>query len=144
MRYISNHPEETLNLGFEFGKQLTSGDVVALIGELGTGKTVFTKGIAKSLGFKDYKYVDCPSFVILKIYNTEKFLLYHFDFYRITSDNELETTGYEEYIYSDGITVIEWADRAMDILPERYISVRFKHLGREKREIVIRKVKCIS
>ena len=139
MKYLTNSPEQTLGLGVKFGKTLKSGTVVALIGELGTGKTIFTKGIAKALGVKDYKYVNSPSFVILKEYKSKKTPLYHFDLYRLKSSQDLDTVGYEEYFYSKGVSVVEWADRAMDVLPERYISVRFKHLGKNKREIKIKK-----
>ena len=140
MRYTTNSPEETLNLGYRFGKKLKSGAVVALIGELGTGKTLFTKGIARALGVKEYEYVNSPSFVIVKEYKPKKKIsLYHFDLYRLESGHDLDTIGYEEYFYSNGITVIEWADRAMDILPEKYVSVKFKHLGKDKRRITIKK-----
>ena len=111
MRYTTNSPEETLNLGYRFGKKLKSGAVVALIGELGTGKTLFTKGIAKALGVKEYEYVNSPSFVIVKEYKPKKIPLYHFDLYRLKEARDLDTVGYEEYFYSDGITVVEWADR---------------------------------
>lgn len=139
MKYTTRNPEETFNLGYRFGKTLKPGAVAALIGELGTGKTLFTKGIAKALGVKEYEYVNSPSFVIVKEYKSKKTPLYHFDLYRLDSSHDLDTIGYEEYFYSDGITVIEWADRAMDILPEKYASVGFKHLGENKRAITIKK-----
>ena len=139
MRRLTNSPEETLDLGHEFGKALKPGTVVALIGELGAGKTVFTKGIARALGIKEYGYVNSPSFVIVKEYKSGKRPLYHFDLYRLGSSHDLDTVGYEEYFYSDGISVVEWADRAMDILPEKYITVKFKHAGRNTRSITINK-----
>ena len=139
MKYLTSSPEQTLELGVKFGKTLKSGTVVALIGELGTGKTVFTKGIAKGLSVKDHEHVNSPSFVIMKEYKSKKTPLYHFDLYRLKSSQDLDTVGYEEYFYSKGISVVEWADRAMDVLPERHISVRFKHLGKNKREIKIKK-----
>ena len=140
MRYITKGPEETLELGCKIGSNLKPGAIVALTGELGTGKTVFTKGIAKSLGVKGHEYVNSPSFVIVKEYKSGKRPLYHFDLYRLKSATALETIGYEEYFYSDGITVIEWADRATDALPEKHISVKFRHLGKNKREISIERV----
>lgn len=139
MKYISKSPEETFNIGFQLGQTLKPGNVVALIGELGTGKTVFTKGIAKALGVKEYEYVNSPSFVIVKEYKSKKSPLYHFDFYRLRSNHDLDTVGYEEYFYSNGIIVIEWADRVMEALPKKYVSVRFKHLGKDKRKITIEK-----
>ena len=137
MEYVTKNPEETFNLGCKFGGKLKPGSVVALIGELGTGKTVFTKGIAKALGVKDHEYVNSPSFVIVKEYSSKKMPLYHFDLYRLKSSHDLDTVGYEEYFYSNGISVVEWADRAPDALPEGHISVKFKHLGKNKREIAI-------
>ena len=83
MKHIAKNPEETLKLGCKFGRTLKKGSVVALVGELGTGKTLFTKGIAKGLGIKDYEYVNSPSFVIVKEYESNKTHLYHFDLYRL-------------------------------------------------------------
>ncbi len=134
---ITNSPEDTLELGRKFGKKLKPGSVVALIGELGAGKTIFTKGIAKALGVKEYKYVNSPSFVIVKEYKSKKIPLYHFDLYRFQSSRDLDTVEYEEYFYSRGISVVEWADRAPDVLPDGYILVKFKHLRNNRREIVI-------
>ena len=143
-KHITKNPKETLNLGYKLGKKLKPGNFVALVGELGTGKTVFTKGIAKALGIKQYDYVDSPSFVILKEYTSKKgqpkhIPLYHFDLYRVKSSDDLETVGYKEYFYSKGISVVEWADRAMDAVPEEYICVKFKHTGKNKRSITISK-----
>ena len=139
MKYVTKSPEETLDLGYKLGKTLKPGTVVALTGDLGTGKTLFTKGIAKALGVKDYKYVNSPSFVIVKEYKSKKLPLYHFDLYRVNSSHDLETVGYEEYFYSKGISVVEWADRAEDVLPEEYILVKFRYSGRSKRNITIKK-----
>jgi len=137
MKYVSKCPEETIDLGYWFGKKLKPGSVVALIGALGAGKTIFTKGIAKALGVKDYEYVNSPSFVIMKEYGSKRMPLYHFDLYRLNSSRDLDTVGYEEYFYANGVSVVEWADRAMDILPDTYIPVKFKHLGQNKREIKV-------
>lgn len=138
-QYITKSPKETFDLGAKFGKGLKPGTVVALIGELGTGKTLFTKGIAKALGVKEYKYVNSPSFVIVKEYKSKKAPLYHFDFYRLKPISGLDTIGYEEYFYSGGISVVEWADRAMDLLPDKYICLKFRHLGKDKRKITVSK-----
>ena len=139
MKYISKSPEETLDIGYKFGKTLKRGTIVALTGELGTGKTLFTKGIAKALGVKEYQYVNSPSFVIVKEYSSKKMPLYHFDLYRLKSSHDLDTVGYEEYFYSKGISVVEWADRAKDLLPDKYISVKFKYSGKNKRRIQVEK-----
>lgn len=115
---------------------------MALVGNLGSGKTVFTKGIARALGVKDYDYVNSPSFVIMKEYmprrgKGKKIPLYHFDLYRLNSTADLETVGYEEYFYSKGVSVVEWADRVPDVIPEKHELVSFKYLSKTRREIKI-------
>ncbi|MFH1593703.1 MAG: tRNA (adenosine(37)-N6)-threonylcarbamoyltransferase complex ATPase subunit type 1 TsaE [Candidatus Omnitrophota bacterium] len=143
MRYITKSPAETLDLGYRLGKTLARGSVVALIGELGAGKTIFTKGIAKALGVKEYEYVNSASFVIMKEYTdllkrSRRIPLYHFDLYRIKSSHDLETVGCEDLFYGKGVSVVEWADRSPDALPEKHICVKFKHLGGDKRAIDIK------
>ncbi len=123
-------------LGAKLGKKLKRGAFVALTGELGTGKTIFTKGVARGLGVKGYKYVNSPSFVIIKEYKG-RIPLYHFDIYRLDSGDDLDSVGYEEYFYGEGVTVVEWADKIKDILPDKIIDVRFFHRGKTKREIRI-------
>lgn len=135
---ISNSVEETIEIGSKLAKKLRRGDVVALIGNLGSGKTVFTKGIAKGLGVKDVRYVNSPSFVIIKEYEG-KIPLYHFDLYRPDKSTVLDSESYEEYFYANGVTVIEWADKIRKILPKRYIEVRLSVAGENKRKIEIKK-----
>ena len=124
-------------LGSEIGRGLKRGSFIALIGELGSGKTLFTKGIAKGLGVKEYKYVNSPTFVIIKEYKG-KVPLYHFDVYRLDSSKDLEDIGYEEYFYGRGVTVVEWADKVRDVLPEKRLEVEFRHAGKTKRRIGIK------
>ncbi|MCQ9207037.1 MAG: tRNA (adenosine(37)-N6)-threonylcarbamoyltransferase complex ATPase subunit type 1 TsaE [Omnitrophica bacterium] len=136
MKRITKSSEETFDLGYRFGRTLGPGSVVALVGELGAGKTIFTKGIAKALGIREYRYVNSPSFVLIKEYKSGRQPLYHFDLYRLKSQDALSTVDCEEYFYSKGVSVVEWADRAPDILPEGHTLVKFRHLGKNKREIV--------
>lgn len=133
---ISNSPEETVLLGAKLGRKLRPGSFIGLIGELGTGKTIFTKGIAKGLGVKQYRYVNSPSFVIIKEYKG-RIPLYHFDIYRLDSSDDLDAVGYEEYFYGKGVTVVEWADKIKDILPDKRIDVSFFHAGKSRRKIKI-------
>lgn len=128
----TDSPAETLELGSRLARELAPGDLVALIGELGAGKTMFTKGIAKGLGVGEYDYVNSPSFVVMKEYPGEK-PLYHFDIYRLEEKSFCETLDYEEYFYGDGVTVVEWADKVADILPEEYLEVRISYLDEDKR-----------
>lgn len=112
--------EQTASLGQRLGALLQRGDCVCLTGDLGTGKTAFTGGIAKSLGIDDY--ITSPTFTIVNEYEG-RLPLYHFDVYRIGDVSEMHETGYDEYISGDGITVIEWAELISEILPDERIEV---------------------
>ena len=134
---ISNSVEETIKIGSRLAKRLKAGDVVALVGELGSGKTVFTKGIAQGLGVKNARYVNSPTFVIIKEYRG-KVPLYHFDLYRLDSPSSLDSLGWDEYFYGGGIAVIEWADKARRLLPKKHIEVRLSVAGENRRKIIIK------
>jgi len=134
--YVTKSPAETLALGYKIGKTLEPGSFVALIGDLGSGKTVFTKGIAKALGVGNYHYVNSPSFVIVREYKS-KTPLYHFDVYRLGRDCGLETIGYEDYFYGSGVTVVEWADNIKSLLPRSRLEVRFEHRSEKERQITV-------
>lgn len=138
MKLISKSPEETVEIGARIAKGLKKGDVVALIGNLGSGKTVFTKGIAKGLGVKDVRYVNSPTFVIIKEYKG-RIPLYHFDLYRVDKANTLDSETLEEYFCDDGISVVEWAEKLKRALPPKHLEVRLSVAGEKKRKIEIRK-----
>ena len=140
MRFISNSVEETIQIGVKLARKLKKGDVIALIGDLGSGKTILTKGIAEGLGVKNPRYVNSPTFVIIKEYKG-KLPLYHFDLYRLSRSTLLDAESYDEYFYDDGVTVIEWADKIRTLLPEKRIEVRLKAAGEEKRRIDVKNVK---
>lgn len=135
---ISKSIEETIGMGEALARSLKAGDVVALVGNLGAGKTVLTKGIAKGLGVKNVRYVNSPTFVIIKEYKG-RIPLYHFDIYRLNKSSMLDSESYEEYFYGDGVTVIEWADKIRSILPKKYIEVKLSVAGEGKRKIEIKK-----
>lgn len=120
--FLSKSPSETIKIGRRLAGLMDKGAVVALSGDLGSGKTTFTKGIAEGLGVKAAKYVNSPSFVIMKQYDG-KLPLYHFDLYRLKDKAAIETTGYEEYIWGNGVCVIEWADKIADFLPKEHMKV---------------------
>ncbi|PQQ68294.1 tRNA (adenosine(37)-N6)-threonylcarbamoyltransferase complex ATPase subunit type 1 TsaE [Acetivibrio saccincola] len=115
--------EETIEIGKALGRLLNTGDIVCINGDLGTGKTVFTNGIAKSLGIKEH--ITSPTFTIVNEYSG-RVPFYHFDVYRIADSEEMFEIGFEEYLYGEGIVVIEWADIIKDILPEEVIQVTIK------------------
>lgn len=132
---ISHHPEETFELGKRFGSTLAAGSVVALCGDLGAGKTQFTKGIAAALGVDDA--ITSPTFTLIHEYPEGRLPLYHIDLYRLESEDDALSTGLEDYLAPDGVTVIEWADKFPDLLPAhtRYVSLR--PLEGDEREITI-------
>lgn len=122
MRIVeSNSSEETYNLGFELGKNACSGEVYTLVGDLGVGKTVFTQGFASGLGIAET--VNSPTFTIVQVYDEGRLPLYHFDVYRIGDSEEMFEVGFEEYVYGDGVTLIEWANLIEDILPDNRIDI---------------------
>lgn len=120
-----NNEKETRALGLEIADALEPGDVVALIGDLGTGKTALTKYIAEGLGIKEE--ISSPTFTIVKEYRSGRLPLYHFDVYRLGSGEELLDIGAEEMLDGDGACVIEWADIAADVLPEDSLVVRLDY-----------------
>jgi len=128
--------DETILAGIKFAKRLTSGSVVALFGDLGTGKTRFIKGICNGLGVQEH--VASPTFTIVNEYTYNTVKIFHFDFYRIKSVIEIKEIGFNEYIYNDGVCVIEWADRVQELLPLNRFDVHLS-LGENEftREISI-------
>ncbi len=133
MVFITNSPEETFLLGKKLGKYLKPQDVVALIGELSAGKTCFIKGIADSLNIKNP--VTSPTFTIVNEYKGD-FKLNHFDVYRIEKE-DLYNIGFDEYIFSNSISLIEWADKILPCLPSNYIEVKIDILTDVKRKFEI-------
>ncbi|MDE6129840.1 MAG: tRNA (adenosine(37)-N6)-threonylcarbamoyltransferase complex ATPase subunit type 1 TsaE [Lachnospiraceae bacterium] len=116
--------EETYRLGERLGAQAQAGQVYTLIGDLGVGKTVFTKGFAKGLGIAEH--VSSPTFTILQVYEGGRLPFYHFDVYRIGDVEEMEEIGYEDCFFGEGVCLIEWADLIAEILPKCYTQVIIK------------------
>ena len=114
--YIKNE-HDTEEFGMKLASTLEPGDIVALIGDLGTGKTTLTKYIAKGLGVAEN--IDSPTFNIVKEHKSGIIPLFHFDVYRLSSGDELLDIGADEYFYSDGVCIIEWADIVADVVPEK-------------------------
>lgn len=121
MIYETNSPEETFALGKTLAEKASAGDVFTLNGDLGVGKTVFTQGFGAGLGIKEP--INSPTFTILQVYDEGRLLLYHFDVYRIGDPDEMDEIGFEEYVYGDGVTLIEWANLIEDILPKKLTAV---------------------
>ncbi|WP_027437099.1 tRNA (adenosine(37)-N6)-threonylcarbamoyltransferase complex ATPase subunit type 1 TsaE [Lachnospira multipara] len=116
--------KETFELGYELGKKAKAGEIYRLEGDLGVGKTVFTQGFAKGLGIEEP--INSPTFTIVQEYNEGRIPLYHFDVYRIADVDEMDEIGYEEYFFSDGVCLIEWASLVEEIMPEDAIYISIK------------------
>ncbi len=121
----SHSPKQTQLLGNCLGKLAQQNDIVLLTGELGTGKTCLVQGIAHGLGIKEYAF--SPSFVIVREYHG-RLPLYHIDLYRLDDSSEIADLGLEEYLYRDGISVIEWAEKALAILPRDKLLIRLSYV----------------
>lgn len=121
-------------LGRELAASLQPGDVVMLHGDLGAGKTTFTQGVAQGLGIDSP--VQSPTFTLVREHDAPTMRLYHLDLYRLDSPDELEDIGYEVYINPpDGVSLIEWPERAGDWLPDRFLLVHIEHLGEDRRSV---------
>ncbi len=130
--------EETAELGQRLGRAAMPGDVYAVIGDLGVGKTVLTQGIAQGLGIEEP--VGSPTFTIVQVYEEGRIPLYHFDVYRIGDIEEMDEIGYEEYFYGDGLCMIEWADLIEEILPPNCCRITIEkdmERGYDYRRIII-------
>jgi len=130
---VTSSHEQTWRIGQMLGSRLEPGDIICLYGDLGAGKTSFTYGIALGLEVKD-KYITSPTFTFVNEYKG-RIPFYHIDLYRLKDPEELEGIGFEEYIDSDGVTVVEWAERAEDELPDDRLSVYLSYVDEHSREI---------
>jgi len=134
MKYITKDEEGTLEVAGMLARTLRPGAVVALIGELGTGKTVFARGVARALGIGEK--VTSPSFTLIHEYHGS-IPLYHMDLFRMNSVEEMLNIGIEDYFSCDGICIIEWAEKMKELFPQDAVCVTLKHLGNTHREIDI-------
>lgn len=114
-------PEETFALGEKLGRESKPGQVYTLVGDLGVGKTVFTQGLAKGLGIEEP--ISSPTFTIIQEYESGEMPFYHFDVYRIGDIEEMDEIGFEDYIYGNGVCMIEWANLIEELLPERRTEI---------------------
>lgn len=133
--------EDTHALGKKLGENAKPGDVYTLLGDLGVGKTVLTKGIADGLGIKEA--ICSPTFTIVQVYDEGRMPFYHFDVYRIGDIEEMDEIGYEDYFYGDGLTMIEWANLIEEILPSKRKEITIEkdlEKGFDYRRITIKEV----
>ncbi len=120
--FRTESPEETQTFGEKLGKTLKQGDVIALIGDLGTGKTCLTQGIARGVGIAPDEVVSSPSYILINEYNA-RVPIYHIDLYRLENSEKIAELGLSEYVEGDGICIIEWAERMADALPDTCIKI---------------------
>lgn len=124
-RVLIRSEGETRELGMTLAGKMAAGSVVALIGELGAGKTALTRYIAEGLGV--IETVTSPTFTLVKEYRSGRMPLYHFDVYRLAGEEEMHELGYEEYFFGDGVTVVEWADRVPGVIPAGSTRIRLSY-----------------
>lgn len=142
VEYVTIHIQlkdlgDTEKLGNILGNLAEPGDVICLEGDLGAGKTTISQAIASGLDVPDNCYVTSPSFAILHEYEG-RMPMYHMDFYRLQEAGEVEDLGFEEYFYLDGLTVIEWSSRAVDILPDERMILDIKIIGNHSRTVALK------
>lgn len=128
--------DETTRFGERLGMLLSSGDVLALIGELGAGKTTLVKGIVRGLGVKDMRAVKSPTFALVHKYEG-RIPIYHFDAYRLEDVYEMLDIGSDEMIYGNGVAIVEWADKVSGCLPEEYLKITLHAVSENERNIEI-------
>lgn len=124
IKIVSSSVKDTLGLGRAIAREVKKGDIICLVGQLGSGKTVLTKGIASGLGFKKEDVIS-PTFVLIRQYEA-KFPVYHFDLYRLKDAVDIIRLGYEEYFYDDGVSIVEWADKLKKLTPLEYLRIEIQ------------------
>jgi len=134
MNFITNTVEETIELGKKIGRGLKPGDIVCIDGDLGSGKTHLTKGIA--LGLDIDEHITSPTFNIVNEYEG-RIKLYHFDVYRVNDPDEIAAIGFDEYIFSDAASVIEWSDYIKELIPDDHIQINIANESETRRNINI-------
>ena len=131
---ITRSVDETVALGKRVGAYVAAGDFISLVGELGSGKTQFTRGIAAGLDVEPAIPVTSPTFTLMNVYNG-RLSLYHFDLYRLSGDQDAVDLGFEDYFFGSGVCVVEWAERLRDLLPDERMTVSFATLDENVRSI---------
>ena len=135
LEIISHSPEQTQKIGVRIGEFALPGDIFLLVGGLGAGKTCLTQGIAWGLGIKEYAV--SPSFVVIReLYG--RLPLYHIDFYRLDHLEEIAELGLDDYLYSNGVCVVEWAEKGLSLLPEEHLLIEISYLSDTERSLKLK------
>ena len=135
IQYLSRSPQDTMQFGVKMAAHLKGGDIVCLVGDLGSGKTTLVKGIAQGLAINAAR-VNSPTFVVLNIY-AGRLPLYHFDLYRINELKEIANLGYEEFLYGKGVAVVEWADKLGALLPADCLKIELSLQKDNERSLAV-------
>ncbi len=136
--YETNSEQETYDIGYKLGSESMPGNIYCLIGDLGVGKTIFSKGFAVGIGITEH--ITSPTFTIVQVYDGKK-PLYHFDMYRIEDPDELEMIGYEDYFFGEGVCLVEWANNVIDAIPKNAVWITIEkdlERGFDYRKITIK------
>lgn len=136
LEFILKDVEETVVLGEKLGTFVQRGQVIGLIGELGAGKTTLVKAIAHGLGVNDDVIVSSPSYTLVNEYDG-RFPLYHFDLYRLEGAHDIHDLGYDEYLEGEGVSLIEWADIAPELLPKEHLEIRIEIISDNERKMIL-------
>lgn len=136
MEFIIDSVDNTIELGRKIGSMCNPGDIFCLTGDLGTGKTHITKGIAEGLNVKEH--ITSPTFNIVNEYHSGRLSLFHFDVYRVSDPDEIYQIGFDEYIFGDGVSVIEWANYIEELIPNQFVHIKLEKLP--EKEDHLRKV----
>jgi len=134
MEFITHSPEETEALGFALGQRLSAGDIIAYRGDLGAGKTAFTRGLAKGLGCTEQ--VTSPTYTVVNEYLSGRLPLFHFDMYRLASSEDLWGIGWDDYLDRNGVCAVEWSENVTDAM-ENPLWVTIESLGGDRRKITL-------
>ncbi|MGN0469769.1 MAG: tRNA (adenosine(37)-N6)-threonylcarbamoyltransferase complex ATPase subunit type 1 TsaE [Acutalibacteraceae bacterium] len=138
-KFLSKSPQETEQIAEKLSQTLSGTEVIAMFGGLGAGKTAFTRGLARGLEIEDG--VSSPTFALVNEYEG-KFTVYHFDMYRVSTWDDLYSTGFFDYI-DNGVMIIEWSENIEEFLPENHITITINHISENEREIIIEGAKEI-
>jgi tRNA threonylcarbamoyladenosine biosynthesis protein TsaE len=135
LEITSSSPEETQDFGARLGKLARPGDVLLLVGKLGAGKTCLTQGIARGLGIKEY--AASPSFVVVRELQG-RLPLYHMDFYRLDNPEEIADLGLDDYFYGKGVSVVEWAEKGLSLLPPEHLLIEMSYISDTGRRLELK------
>ncbi|MBK1811398.1 tRNA (adenosine(37)-N6)-threonylcarbamoyltransferase complex ATPase subunit type 1 TsaE [Clostridium sp. YIM B02505] len=139
MEFIIDSVDNTIELGRKIGSMCKPGDIFCLTGDLGTGKTHITKGIAEGLNVQEY--ITSPTFNIVNEYHSGRLSLFHFDVYRVSDPDEIYEIGFDEYIFGNGVSVIEWANYIEELIPDQFVHIKLSKLpekGENLRKVTIK------